>query len=407
MKTTIARWALGVLLGLGLTDPSFCQPGVLPNHHEVKHVIFMVPDGMGLADVTATRIRKNGISGAPLAFETLDRIGYERTYSKKNTITDSAAAASAWACGEKFVNNEVCYHMDGAPHNPTLLELAKAQGWGTGLVVTQTVTHATPACFAAHVEAPLTTPPTSPRSCETEIARQYVEETQPDVILGGGTATFKPLNPDPCGVTGDFIAEAITLGWTYVDTKDKMDAAVSNGVTKLLGLFAAKNLTPEFQRLPGTTEPRLPQTTAAALKILEKHSGGFFLIVEGSLVDSGNHAENIDYQYGEMDAFDEAVKVVRAWIDASPERKEHTLLIVVPDHETGGFAIEGTEAPGGEPLGFFVPAWAFPPISPEHPEAHHTGTDQPIWSSGPGSEMLGMAIDNTFVYRIVKEAMQY
>lgn len=89
---------------------------------------FMVPDGMGLADVTAARIFKNGIDGAPLHFETLDHIGYQRTYSSNSTITDSAPAASAWACGEKFNNGEICFHADGRPHLPSILELAKRRG---------------------------------------------------------------------------------------------------------------------------------------------------------------------------------------------------------------------------------------------------------------------------------------
>jgi alkaline phosphatase len=77
--------------------------------------------------------------------ETLEHIGYQRTYSKANTITDSSAAASAFACGEKFVNNEVCFHADGARHNDSVLELAQLKGMATGLVATQTITHATPA----------------------------------------------------------------------------------------------------------------------------------------------------------------------------------------------------------------------------------------------------------------------
>jgi alkaline phosphatase len=53
-------------------------------------------------------------------------------------------------------------------------------------------------------------------------------------------------------------------------------------------------------------------------------------MVEGSLVDSGNHAANLDYLVGEMDAFDASVKVVLDWIAAKPDRKQHTLLMVLP-----------------------------------------------------------------------------
>lgn len=409
-------WAYGfaaaILFGTTLAT---AQP-LSGNQHEVKNIIMMVPDGMGLADVTATRILRNcekppeafprfcqeGPGGPPLNLETLEHVGYQRTYSKVNTITDSSAAASAFACGEKFVNNEVCFHEDGAPHNLSLLELAKSKGMATGLVATQTITHATPAAFASHL---------SNRNCETEIARQFITETRPDVLLGGGKATFKPTVPDACGIGGDYIATAQSTGYTYVDTAAAMDA-LPKGVKRLLGLFASKSLTPEYLRPASTTQPRLPAMTGAALKILQQNTVGFFLMVEGSLVDSGNHAENLAYQYGEMKAFDEAVKVVLDWVNASPARQQHTLLIVLPDHETGGFAVKGKGIKGGElpgaGLGPFDPGWVFT-LNPEDPndfEAHHTGGDVVIWSQGPGSEALARGIDNTFVYQVVKNALK-
>jgi alkaline phosphatase len=399
MNNRVALLVALTLLAFPAVSPAQTAP--LVNQHEVKYVIFMVPDGMGLADVTATRIRKNGIAGEGLALESLDRIGYERTYSEANTITDSSAAASAWACGEKFINNEVCLHADGRPNNPTLLELAKELGWGTGLVATQTITHATPAAFGAHVAA---------RKCEEEIARQYVELSQPDVLLGGGLTKFNGVSvpASGCPASSNLLPEAAANGYTLVTDKASMSSAVATGTSKLIGLFAGGSLTPEYRAdIRPAGQPRLPDMTSAALAIMEQHPTGFFLMIEGSLVDSGNHAENIDYQYGEMVAFDESVRLVLDWINARPERKQHTLLLVAPDHETGGFAIEGTETPAGEPLGFFVPAYAFPPVSATFPEAHHTGTDQPIWSSGPGSEPLGKAIDNTFVYTVVKAVMGY
>ncbi len=370
---------------------------------EVRHVILMVPDGMGLADVTATRIRLNGAAGAPLYFETLEHVGYLRTHSKTNTITDSSAAASAFACGEKFVNNEVCYHASGEPNYPSLLELAKLKGMATGLVATQTVTHATPAAFAAHL---------ANRNCETRIAHQYIMETRPDILLGGGQATFKPSSPDVCGGTGDYITAAQATGYTYVDTKAKLENASAANVRPLLGLFAKKNLTPEYLRSASTAEPRLPEMTSAALAILEHDTKGFFLMVEGSLIDSGNHEENLDYQFGEIKAFDEAVKVVLDWIGASPERGADTLLVVVPDHETGGFAVKGVGPKGGEPpnagLGPLTASWTFTlvPGDPVDFESHHTGGDVVVWSQGPGSAPLGRAIDNTTVYAVVRNALK-
>jgi alkaline phosphatase len=392
MKLTVPLLSALALLPL-TAPPATAQP--VP-YRDVKYVIMMVPDGMGLANVTATRIRLNGISGHPLNLETLPNIGYQRTYSEQNTVTDSSAAASAFACGEKFVNNEVCFHADGRPYNPTLLELAKARGMATGLVATQTITHATPASFGSHVPA---------RKCETEIARQYILETQPDVLLGGGQAFFRTTAPDPCGNMGDYISAATSIGYTYADTITSMQQAVSGGAGKLLGLFASKNLTPEYKRLPGTSEPRLPDMTSAALSILERNATGFFLMVEGSLIDSGNHEENLDYQTGEMAAFDQSVGIVLNWINARPERKEQTVLVVIPDHETGGFAIIASETPGAG-LGPFTAAWSFVIVPPEK-EAHHTGTDVVVWSQGPGTQALSGPMENTFPYFVVRRALGY
>ncbi|MEW6107788.1 MAG: alkaline phosphatase [Nitrospirota bacterium] len=377
---------ISIAVSLFIVSSSFSAETSYKSRKEVKNIILMVPDGMGLADVTAARITRNGIDGVPLYFETLKRIGYQRTYSEDNTITDSAAAASAWSCGEKFANGEICYHSDGRMYNPTVLELAKAEGKATGLVATSTITHATPAAFGSHVKS---------RSCEQEIARQYVEITKPDVMLGGGISKFRSATPDRCGTAGDYITLAMINGYQVVYTKSDVEAAASSGAMKLLGLFNNSGMTPEYLRTPGITEPRLPEMTKTALAILERDRDGFFLLVEGSQIDWGNHANDLPYKLGETLAFDEAVKVVLDWINENPERKQHSLLIVVADHETGGFSINGNE--NGGILGEFVPGWT---------SAGHTGVDTLIWSQGPGSAELGRAIDNTDIYWIMEKGLK-
>jgi len=392
MKSTarplLAAAAAAVLLNAADPSSTLAHDREQGNSRGAKNVIFMVPDGMGLADVTAARIYRNGIDGAPLHFETLDHIGYQRTYSANSTITDSAPAASAWACGEKFNNGEICFHGNGRPHLPSILELAKRTGRGTGLVATSTITHATPASFGAHVVN---------RNCETEIARQYIEVTQPDIILGGGAAKFNPANPDACGVKGDYISKAEESGYTVVRTRQEMKEGLAAGAWKVLGLFAPEGMTPEVLRTSGTTEPRLPEMTITALDILERNREGFFLMVEGSQVDWANHANDLPYQVGETLAFDEAVKAVLDWINTNPKRREQTLLIVSPDHETGGFSING---PAGRPLraGEFVQAaWT---------TKDHSGTDVLVWGQGPGSGAVGRALNNTDLYGIMKRALK-
>jgi alkaline phosphatase len=357
---------------------------------------------MGLAGVTAARVFKNGSDGAPLYLETLPQIGYQRTHSADSTVTDSAAAASAWACGEKYRNGEISCHDDDGdgqcndPVIPTILEMARQQGKATGLVVTSTITHATPAAWGAHVHS---------RTCETEIGRQYIEKTGVDVLLGGGigqdnqSACRKPspIKPD------DLIARAQSnYGYAYVTTKSGLEAAAKDGKSKVLGLFTKEGKTPETCRVDRTLsypkeEPTLSHMTAVALDILQKDPDGFFLMIESSQIDWANHANDIQYQIGETLAFDEAVKVVLDWIEKHPERKSHTLLVIVADHDCGGFAVNGPY--GRLPRGGEV-------VDAGWTTTEHTAVDTMIWSSGPGSEGLGKTLDNTDLFDVMAGVMQ-
>jgi alkaline phosphatase len=386
-------WAAGLPRGESLGAVAAREPS------RAKNIIFMVADGMGLGDVTAARILKHGLSG-PLLHLELGRVGYTRTYAANGVLTDSAAAASAWACGEKFNRGEICMHRDGRGHKASILEIAAKKGKSTGLVATSTITDGTPAAFGAHVLN---------RACENEVARQYIAETGVDVLLGGGRSRFSGIPPDLCGTNGDFIAEAVKRGYRIVYTKEEMEAAVAaqgagsvrgiknvkkaRSVKRLLGLFADEGLTPEKDRTKETTEPTLSEMAEAALTVLEKDADGFFLMVEGSQIDWGKHQNDADYLLTEILAFDEAVKTVLGWIGRTAERRRRTLLIVVSDHETGGFAIKG---PGDSVVG------ARTKVDSGWVTRGHTGTDVVIWSQGPGSHLLSRpGIENSSVYDVM------
>jgi alkaline phosphatase len=376
-------------------------PGKSDPHPKAKNIIFMIGDGMGLAHVIAARIFKNGPDGESLHLETLPTLGYQRTHSASDSLTDSAAAASAWANGEKFNNGEVSCHDDDqdgrcapAP-SPTILEIAKAKGKATGLVVTSTVTHATPAAFGSHVPS---------RRCENEIARQYIQGTEVDVILGGGRKKFKSTGKqaDECGTFGDFIADAERKGYQIVYTKKALDAVVAKRSRKILGLFAPKGKTPELFRLYPTEhyqteEPTLPQMTAAALEIVERDENGFFLLVEGSQIDWASHRNDVAYLIGETLAFDESVKVVLDWINEKPNRRQNTLVVISADHETGGFAISGAKGEKYKRGDVVAHGWT---------STGHTAEDTVIWSQGPGSQYLGRALDNTDLYKVMLKVMK-
>jgi alkaline phosphatase len=363
-----------------------------------KNVIFMVPDGMGISYVTATRIFVNGPDGDPLHFETLPQIGYQRTHSANSTVTDSAAAASAWAAGDKFLNGEISCHSvdDVCVENPaTILELAKAKGKATGLVASSTITHATPAAFGAHSHS---------RQCQAEIGRQFVEETMVDVLLGGGIGGNKAdynceqyPGQDPAAP----VAAALAAGYSYVTNETEMNAAVAAGAERVLGLFTPGGKTPELFWVDGSTypagEPTLAEMTEAALDVLEEDRDGFFLMVEGSQIDWAGHANDINYLIGDTIAFDESVKKVLDWLDERPMRKMRTLLVVVGDHETGGMMIDGPYGSLSAPGDIIQAGWT---------STNHSAQDTIIWSQGPGSRQLGAALQNTDLFDAMNNVLR-
>ena len=357
---------------------------------KVKNIILMVPDGTPLSTIAAARIYAYGPGKERLHLETLDQIGYQSTHSRNSIITDSAAAASAWACGQKFNNGEISFHRETKEAPKTILELAKEMGKSTGLAATSTITHATPAAFGSHVFS---------RKCEKTIAQQLIM-TGVDVLLGGGLANFKSTEEqkDICGTWGDFITKAEENNYKVVYNREEMLNAGNE--KKLLGLFCPGALPPVYKREavdPENRIPALPEMTCTALSILEQNDNGFFLLVEGSQVDWANHQNNLIYQIGEMLEFDRAVKVVLDWVEAKQTRREETLIIVVPDHGCGGFAIKGPYGKIFDKPGEYVEdGWV---------SKLHTGEDTMLWSQGPYSEHLGKAIDNTDIFHIMKAAI--
>jgi hypothetical protein len=79
----------------------------------------------------------------------------------------------------------------------------------------------------------------------------------------------------------------------------------------------------------------------------------------------------------------------KIWINTQPRRKKKTLVVVVADHETGGYALNGPYGTLAEQGEMVEDAWTFPLGS-----AGHTATDVLIWAQGPAIRDFGQALDN-------------
>jgi alkaline phosphatase len=328
-----------------------------------KNVILMVGDGMGLAQVTALMIARDY---APVQMERAAVGGFVKTYSANNRVTDSAASATTYAAGEKTDNGHLSVAPDGSPL-PTILEKAERAGLRTGLVATTHLMHATPAAFYAH---------NPDRGKYEDIALEFASSGV-DVAIGGGRRYMSERNDGR-----NLIEELEAQGYTVADSLDVLDVAAT---TPAAVIYPGGGL-------PLATEGRDPaylaKATARSLELLSggtgKGSGGFFLMVEGSYIDSAGHGNDAELLLGEMRDFDAAVGVAFDWADAHPG----TLVIVLADHETGGLSI-----PSGK-SDFLLPDSG---VEFRWSTGGHSGTMIPLFAYGAQASLFGGIMDNTEV----------
>jgi len=334
----------GLALAVTIATAAFVAPpanststGIAEAHDNkqgkvAKNVILMIGDGMGQNHVAAAAYYKgDGFGAATLTMNQFKHVGFARTFSHDNVVTDSAAAATAFSSSHKTDNNVLGKapkneeHQEGEDHFDveTVLEQAEARGKATGLVSTARITHATPAAFAAHVDH---------RDQENEIAEQMLLQHDIEVLLGGGKRHFLPKEAGGKRTDGkDLMKEAKGKGYTVAEDLASLDKAKGK---KLLGLFNDSHMTYELDR-ELTKEPSLSEMTEKALDVVGKEKKGFFLMVEGGRIDHAGHANFPASDIQETLAFDDAIKVAKQYA----AKHKDTLVIVTADHETGGLSL--------------------------------------------------------------------
>ena len=321
------------------------------------NIILLIGDGMGVGHVTAAKIELE-----TLHMERLTAGGLVTTFASNRLVTDSAASGTAFATGHKSYNGAISVSPDHEPLK-TVLEYAEERGMATGLVVTCSITHATPAVFAAHVDS---------RQKDKEIARQIVSSGV-DVLFGGGWSFFLP-NTEPGGARTDDLNLLDEL-------RERMPVALS--VDEFRGLpdtdAAAALFYPGHPPTVADREPSLAELTDRALEILSRDSDGFFVMIEGSQIDWAGHENDHGWMMDEMADFDEAVGVVMDFA----ETDGRTLVIVTADHETGAYSVLDGSLERHEVT------------RPDFGSGDHSAAMVPLLAYGPGSAAFGGMQDNT------------
>ncbi len=374
VNTSWVYYQPGKTLAIGTHTTQSAPLPLLPDN-QVRNIILFIGDGMGLSHLTAARINVFGPDGR-FQIERMPVTGLVATHAVDDLITDSAAAGTAFSCGIKTTNGSVGVDSSGASHS-TILETARDAGLSTGLITTTSLSDATPAVFAAHARN---------RKMQAEIAVQLIQ-ARVNVLFGEGAFFYPRTDPRSHRQDGTNPIElARQSGYTFVDKKEELRNA--NG-DFLLGLF--EDLTTDRMK-PGlqaaTNPPSLADLTAKALEVLSRNNKGFFLMVEDEGVDMGSHVNRIDYFIRHVENLDEAVKV---GIDFA-RRDEHTLVIVMADHETGGLNIIG----GSQPSKQFELAWA---------TDRHTGQPAPLFAFGPHAMCFTGLKDNTEIPKIMADLL--
>ncbi|MFP5106902.1 alkaline phosphatase [Neobacillus sp. C211] len=312
--------AFGTFLGNINNDVKANEVG--QNNAEIKNVIFLIGDGMGVSYTSAYRYLKDNPSTKEVELTEFDKylVGQQKTYPEDphQNVTDSAAAATAMSAGVKTYNAAIGVDNDGSSVK-TVLEAAKEKGKSTGLVSTSEITHATPASYGAHDVS---------RKNMNAIADDYYDEMingghKIDVMLGGGVSNFVRQDRN---LTEQFQKD----GYSYVTNKDEM---LKSDNPRMLGLFAPGGMPKMLDR--EATMPSLNDMTETALNKLSQNKNGFFLMVEGSEIDWAGHDNDIVAAMSEMEDFEKAFKAAIEFA----KKDKHTLVVATADHSTGGYSI--------------------------------------------------------------------
>ena len=321
------------------------------------NVILFIGDGMGMEQVKAARFYQ----GAPLCFETFPNFALVDTHCRGGQITDSAAGSTAIATGTRVDRGTYGDRSNG--QLPTILEYYKGKGKRTGLVTTDAMTAATPAAFATYAMN---------RDDWVQIASNYLFQTRPNVLLGGGGFEMTPVS-------------AVAEGYVVVSNAEELAAVDLAATSHLSGQFGVGQMPYELDGIGHF--PHLWEMTLSALTLLEQEPHGFFLMVEGANIDHAAHDMDLPRLIPEMLAFNEAVQVALDWVG----NRTDTLILVTADHETRGLIVQADNGAGNLPDVEWTADW-------------HTDTPVGCWAWGPGSERVNESTANTNTFFALRDS---
>lgn len=395
---------------------------------KIGNVIFIHPDGTGLADWNALRMIKVGPDN-DLYWDKLSGIGLYQGHIRNRATSSSNAGATIHAYGVKadladfgMIDGQIPISRSGK--RMSIMQEAKQNGIVTGLINSGSIEEPGTAVFVSS---------NIKRGNYTEIAKDIIQSGT-DLIFAGGEDFLLPE-----GTKGRFsengkrtdglnlIEWAKEKGYKIIYTKEEM-LATSPDEKKIFGVFAARNTfndkTEEDLKSLGLknwseTAPSVAEMTKFAIEFLSR-KGQFFLVVEEEGTDNFGNKNNANGKLSALDRADDAIGAALDFIKTNPK----TMIITAADSEAGGLEVSGYEIPNldkntplpptdknGAPIDGIEGTGTLPFIT----KPDKMGNTFPfgiVWSAfgdltgsvvarahGLNAEMMRGKIDNTDIYR--------
>jgi alkaline phosphatase len=429
--------------------------GAAASRTAAPKVVLIIGDGMDQHQITIARNYLAGWNGR-LTLDTLPvrssvqiQTALEENPAVPEYVADSANTATSMASGIVTSTGRIATTPGTDRDVPTIMELAAAAGFGTGIVATSSVTDATPASFVAHVSYRLCESPRAMVStnannpafstdCSADLKvnggkgsiAEQIAASRMDIVLGGGERNFAQLAE---GETTKTVRElAVENGFRVIGTAAEL-ASLRRG-DKVLGLFGPGTLPVQWRGAGGAQAQRvqrdengrvvLPEPFAcepepnygatpplvtmarAALKHLDD-GRAFVLMIESASIDKQSHVRRPCGQIGELKQLDETLAAVLEYARAHPE----TLVLVTADHSQAAQLVPERSwlgfnaASPGHFARILTPEGAIMGINYATNDSglqeDHTGADVPLLAFGAGADAIPAAVRQTDVFRIM------
>lgn len=314
-KTEVTNVTKGLedALTAALADPDYFK--------DVKNVIVIISDGMGI-----THVKASEQWSGDLIMTKLPNVGVSKTKTREDILTDSAAGGTALATGYK--TTRLFASIDAEGNNlKSVSELAREQGKLVGIVTNAELADATPAVYSIHNK---NRSQGWTKMCEQEVVFGA------DLFMGNGYSDYSGYFSSSNELYSITETKKIklykdaTAVVSHFEDPNKM-WAIFNGTANKFARFDTTS----------TSYPNLQQMTAYALSWLDAHDTsdkGFVVMIENTYTDHFGHGnapnDGSDNTFGivkEVQSTDEAVAIALKYVLEHPD----TALIVTADHETG------------------------------------------------------------------------